>query len=112
MSGALFDRPRLLLIDWHPIGKGALVGKAKVKLPIGLEIADVGIFEKGDRRWAQLPSEMMRDMAGQALKDDNGRVRYRSSLKWATRELQDGFSAAVIAAIEGEHGPLVAAVAA
>jgi hypothetical protein len=30
--------PRAILLDWQPIGAGALVGKAKVRLPIGLKM--------------------------------------------------------------------------
>ena len=105
-------RPRLRLLDWSPINKGALIGRAKICLPSGLEIADIGIFEREGRRWAQLPSEVMRDFAGQPLKDDRGKTRYRSALRWSTKALQDGFSAAVIAAVEAEHGPLGHAVAA
>jgi hypothetical protein len=116
MTGAMTapdtDRPRLLVLDWTRIDKGALLGKARIRRTCQLEIADVAIFEKDDRRWAQLPAEMMRDMTGQPLKDERGKAKYRSSLKWATRELQDGFSEAVIAAIEAEHGPLGRAVAA
>ena len=97
---------RMQLLDWKPIRKGALVGRATVLLPSGLQIADIGIFQKHDRSWAQLPSEPMRDAAGQLLKDDRGKTRYRSPLKWATRELQDGFSSALVGLIEAEHGRL------
>jgi len=94
------------LLDWKAVGKGALVGRATVLLPSGLQIADIGIFRKDGRSWAQLPSEAMRDADGQPLKDDRGKVRYRSPLKWTTRELQDRFSDALVALIEAEHGHL------
>lgn len=97
---------RMQLLDWKRIGKGALVGRATILLPSGLQIAEVGIFQKDGRSWAQLPSEPMRDAAGQLLKDDRGKTRYRSPLKWATRELQDGFSSALVGLIEAEHGRL------
>ena len=112
MSGALNtaipdrERPRLQLLEWKRIDKGALVGRATALLPSGLQIGDIGIFTKDGRSWAQLPSEAMRDADGQPLKDDRGKTRYRSPLKWTTRELQDGFSAALVALIEAEHGRL------
>ena len=99
MTGA-----RLELIEWTRIDKGALIGKAKIRLPNQLEISDIGIFEKDGRRWATLPAEVMRDYSGQPLKDNQGKARYKSSLRWATKELQNGFSEAVIGAIEAEHG--------
>lgn len=52
---------------------------------------------------AQFPSEPMRDRDGQPLVDDNNRIRYRSSMRWATRELQDRFSGAVVALIRAAH---------
>jgi hypothetical protein len=106
MTGASLDRPKMRLLEWKRIDKGALIGRATALLPNGLQIADIGIFSKDDRRWAQLPAEMQRDYAGQPLKDERGKVRYRSPLKWTTRELQDGFSAALVALIEAEHGAL------
>jgi hypothetical protein len=95
------------LIDWKLVNKGALLGRATVLLPNGLQITDIGIFSKGGRSWAQLPAEMVRDYEGQPLKDAaTGKIRYRSALKWSSRELQDGFSATLVALIEAEHGAL------
>jgi hypothetical protein len=91
------------LLEWVPLGKGALVGKAKILLPIGLEVSDVAIFQKDGRCWAQFPSEPMRDRDGQPLTDGNGRARYRSSIRWATRELQVRFSAAVVELVRVAH---------
>jgi hypothetical protein len=54
----------LRLLDWKRVDKGALVGRAAVLLPSGLQISDIGIFENGNGRGAQLPAEMMRDAAG------------------------------------------------
>ena len=72
-------------------------------LPPGLEVSDVAVFAKDDRQWAQFPSEPMRDREGAPLTDASGRVRYRSSMKWASRELQEGFSTALIELIRQRH---------
>ena len=93
------------LLDWRRLDKGALVGRATVLLPSGLQISDIGIFRKDGEAWSQLPSEPMRDAEGQILKDAvTGKARYRSPLKWSTRELQSRFSEALVALIEAEHG--------
>jgi hypothetical protein len=92
------------LLDLKRIDRGALLARATVLLPSGLQISDIGIFQKDGRCWAQLPSEPMRDAEGQLLKDDRGKTRYRSPLKWSTKALQDGFSAALVGLIEAEHG--------
>ena len=52
-----------------------------------------------------------RDYVAIAAGSIDGKKRYRSSFRWASRELQDGFSEAVIAAVEAEHGPLGAEAA-
>jgi hypothetical protein len=98
--------PRLRLLDWTPIGKGALIGKAKIWMAPGFEISDIAIFEKAGRRWAQLPSEMMRDRDGQPITDESGRNRYRSAIRWESRELQDRWSDAVVALVSADHGGL------
>jgi hypothetical protein len=97
---------RMELLGWEEVRKGALLGRARVRLPIQLEIADIGIFAKDGARWAQMPSEVMRDATGQVLTDERGKPRYRSPLKWASRDLQERFSAALIALVEAEHGPI------
>ena len=45
-------------------------------------------------------------MTRRHLKDDRGKVRYRSTIKWSTRELQERFSFVLIALIEATHGPI------
>jgi hypothetical protein len=95
----------LRLVDWQPRQVGALLGRATVELN-GLIIDSIGIFERDGARWSQLPSEPVRGSDGAILKDDRGKARYRSALKWRSRDLQDRFSAAVIEAIERRHGPI------
>ena len=100
------QRPTMQLLAWERIDKGALIGRAAVRLPNQLEIADIAIFTKDGRRWAQMPSEPVRDRDGQVLKDERGKARYRTPLKWASRSLQERFSAALIDLVEATHGPL------
>lgn len=105
MSGA-DDRRALKLLGWEPIDKGgALLGRATVEFD-GLVISQVGIFAKDGSRWAQLPSEIQRDRDGAIIKDDRGKPKYKSPLKWRNRELQERFSGALIAAIEAKHGAI------
>jgi hypothetical protein len=97
----------LRLREWRAIaGAGALLGRAAVELRGELIISDVAVFEKGGRRWCQLPSEPQRDRDGLILKDERGRAKYRSALRWRSRDLQDSFGAELIAAIERQYGPL------
>lgn len=96
---------RMTLVEWHPIDNaGAKIGRARVLLPIGLEIGDIGIFEKDGQPWAQLPSQPMRDRDGKPFTGPDGKTKWLSPLKWSTRELQNGWSVAVLALIDGERG--------
>src|SRR5262249_39163052 len=66
------------LLDWKRLDKGALVGRATVLLPSGLQISDIGIVRKAGRAGSQRRSEAMREASGQILKDERGKTRYRS----------------------------------
>jgi hypothetical protein len=88
--------PKLRLLDGVPINRGALIGKARIRVSPGIEISDVAVFEKDGRRWAQFPSEVMRDRDGQPLTDGNGKARYQSQLRWESRQLQERFSACLV----------------
>jgi hypothetical protein len=105
-SGEPPPRRSLILLAWAPINRGPLAGRARVLLPCQLEISDIGVFVQGNMRWCQLPSELLRDSDGAVLKDNRGKLRYRSALKWATRDLQERFSHTLIELIEATHGPV------
>jgi hypothetical protein len=96
----------MVLLSWERVDKGALIGRAAVRLPNGLEIAGIGIFQKDGAAWAQLPSEPMRNTGGEVLKDERGKVRYRSPLKWSSRRLQEAWSATLIDLITTAHGSI------
>src|SRR4051794_18520711 len=95
----------LRLVDWKPLVSGALLGRAAVEIN-GLIIADIGVFAHNGSRWTQLPAEPQRDLDGQLVRDDRGKVKYRRRLTWQSRSLQEWFREAVIAAIEAAHGPI------
>ena len=81
---------RMTLIEWRPIeNAGALIGRAKVLLPIGLEISDVGVFAKDGKRWAQLPTARMRDADGKPITGPDGKARYVSCLKWSNSRIAE-----------------------
>jgi hypothetical protein len=101
-------RPRgMALLGWAPNDSGGIVvGRASVELPNRLCIDGITVFNKNGRRWASMPAEMLRDRDGQPLLDERGKRKYRNILRWKDKALQDGFSAALIALIEAEYGPL------
>jgi hypothetical protein len=97
---------RLRLLEWRPLVKNSLRGFASVELPSGLTIADISVHVSHGKRWASLPARPQITSDGTVRRGDDGRIAYSSILKWRSRELQDGFSAAVVRAVEAEHGAI------
>jgi hypothetical protein len=86
----------MVLRSWRPMPRNTLAGFADIELLNGLQIDDVAVHIRERRAWANLPARPMLDEAGQALRDDRGKVRYAPILRWRTRDLGDRFSAAVV----------------
>jgi hypothetical protein len=96
-------RPGLTVSAWKVIAKGALLGVATVRLPNGLTIFEVPVLRSGGRTWANLPGKPQIGADGTALRGDNGKPRYTPFAAWPDRATGDGFSAAVVAAVEAAH---------
>jgi hypothetical protein len=90
------DRPRMRLVSWKPLIKGALRGFVTIELPIGLKLIDCPILIGRDGPWASLPSKPQIDKEGRQKSDVNGKRAFEPVLEWRDRGLSDRFSAAVI----------------
>ena len=89
---------RMVLVDWWPMRSGALVGRATVMLPIGLEI-NIGVFERDGSCWTQLPAQPL-TIAGAPVLGVNGKAKWISPIRWTTAALQQAFSERVIELID------------
>jgi hypothetical protein len=107
MSGASMP---IELLGFKHIGKGAVVGVASVKLGRALKINDIMVLTSNGRQWANLPARQQIGKDGTVIKDDRGKPRYTTIIEWADPESRERFSAAVISAIEAEHGPIASLV--
>ena len=90
--------------DWRPMRKGGLLGFAKIELPSGMILHDVTILI-GDRgAWASPPSKPMIDRNGVAMTDaGTGKVRYSPLIEFASKEIREKFSNAVIDGLRATH---------
>jgi hypothetical protein len=97
------QRPRMTLITWKPVARGALLGFATIELPIGLQIADCGVF-CGDngRFWASLPARPQLE-DGRHRRDAAGKALYVAVLEWRSKELRNAWSDAVIDLVRATH---------
>lgn len=85
------------------IRKNSLRGFATVQLPSGMIVADVAVLVTEGRPWASPPSKPMLDRDGSVLRDDAGKVRYAPIISFASKEIRDRFSAAIIDAMTIAH---------
>jgi hypothetical protein len=90
------ERPRMRLLDFRPVVKGALRGFARVELPPGLYIPDAMLFTSQGKSWAALPSKPVLDADGRQKRDADGKLQYVPAVQWKSRELQERFSAALV----------------
>jgi DNA-binding cell septation regulator SpoVG len=51
--------------NWKPFQKGAMRGSFSVRLPSGLIIRDIALFEKGASRWIAMPRQRFTNKEGQ-----------------------------------------------
>ena len=91
---------RLKILQWQTLRKNSLLGFAKIELPIGLVIRDVTVHESNGKRWASMPSKPLLDSDGRVHVNDLGKREYALMLEWRSRELSDGFSSAVLRALD------------
>ena len=96
-------RKRIRLLKWIPQKKGTLRGFADVELPNGLKIygCPVHVAVNG-RAWAGFPGRPQIDRDDRLIRQD-GRAQYTRILEWATRELGNGFSDAVVELVRAQH---------
>lgn len=92
----------VVILDWRPMRRNSLLGFAQIQLG-ALKIKDVTININTGRKWAGLPSKPMIDRDGNAMRNDQGKVRYVPLLEWDNKATGDRFSESVIAALEEKH---------
>jgi hypothetical protein len=86
--------------EFRALRRNTLRGFATVEIAeMKLTIRDVAVHEKNESRWAQLPAKpQLKD--GALVKDPaTGKVAYTPVMDFASREVRDAFSAAVVRAV-------------
>jgi hypothetical protein len=96
------DRPRMRLISFKPLIKGALRGFANVELPSGLRITDCPVLTSNGKTWATLPSKPVLNHEGRHV-EVSGKKQYVPIIEWRDRDLSDRFSVAVVELVKAKH---------
>ena len=97
--------------DFKPLHKNTLLGFCRVRTPSGIIFHDVGIHRSGESWWASPASKPMISRDGSATKDAAGKIQDVPIVSFATKELRDRFSHAVVDALRQIHPELAAASA-
>ncbi len=89
----------ITISDWKPLRKGALRGFLTATLPSGLVVHEISVLVSNGKAWASPPSKPLLDRDGRVMVNDAGKRRYAAIIEFATRELRDRWSSAVIDAL-------------
>jgi hypothetical protein len=90
------------ILDWRPVVKGSLRGFAKVQFPSGTILLDVRLMYTRDW-WVAPPSRPMIGRDGTVLRDANGKIRYSEIIEFASKEIRNRWSAAIVDALRTAH---------
>ena len=84
------ERPRLRLVSWRPVVKGALRGFVTVELPYGLRLIDCPVLAGKKGPWVGLPTKPQLDRDGHQRTDADGKAAYSPVVEWRNCEVSDG----------------------
>jgi hypothetical protein len=92
----------IVVEEFKTLERNSLRGFCRVRMPSGMILHDVGIYEKDGKRWASPPSKPAIGRDGTAFKKD-GKPVYTPIVSFASKEVRDRFSDAVIEALQLAH---------
>ena len=90
---------QISISNWKSVNRGALRGFVTATLPSGMVLHEVSIMQSNGRAWASPPSKPMLDRDGRAMVDDAGGRRYAPIFTFASAEIRNKWSSAVIDAL-------------
>ena len=93
----------LVIEEFTSVARNSLRGFAWVRLPSGLILHDTAIHERDGKAWASPASKPMLSRDGTVVRDAAGKTQYVPIITFASREIRDRFSAAVINAMRAAH---------
>jgi hypothetical protein len=89
--------------DFTSVTKNTLRGFARVRTPSGIVFHHVAIHKRDDATWASPASKPQLNRDGVQTKGTDGKGLWVPVVSFASKELRDRFSAAVIAALRDRY---------
>ena len=99
----LVERKDMKITKFKAINKGSVVGFADVTMPSGMGFVDVMIMQTGGRYWASPPSKPILEKGVQKTDPETNKPVYVQIVTFASKELKQKWSDAVIAALRISH---------
>jgi hypothetical protein len=94
--------PGIVIEDFRPLARNALRGFARVRMPSGMVIHDVCVFEQDSKRWVMPPSKPAITSEGSVFRKD-GKPVYTPVISFADKTSREKFCNAIVAAVEASH---------
>lgn len=95
--------PAVIVEEFTAIARNTLRGFARIRMPSGLIFHDVAIHQKGDSAWAAPASKVQVTRDGNTIRSGDGKLAYSPVVTFASRDLRDRFSKAVVDAMRRAH---------
>jgi hypothetical protein len=103
MKGAVVMTPSTITIEeFRPFLKNSLIGFCRVRMPNGLVFHDVSVHRQGDAVWASPSAKAQIGRDGTHIKKD-GKPQYSPVVSFASKEVRDKFSDAILGALRASH---------
>ncbi len=93
----------IVIEEFTPVVRNSLVGFARVRMPSGVIFHDVGIYKKDGKAWATPSGKPLLGRDGTQMRGRDGKALWVPIVSFASKEVRDKFSSAIIAAIEATH---------
>jgi hypothetical protein len=93
----------IVIRDWKPLRRNALLGFVKVEFPSGMIISDVTILTSERGAWASPPSKPQVTKEGVQMKDANGKAKFTPIIEFRDKATRELWSNSIIAALRRAH---------
>lgn len=93
----------VVISGWKPREGNTLRGFFEAHLPSGMNLHECSLHHRDSKWWIAPASKPMLSKDGQALRDDNGKIRYSPVVSFESKQARDRFNVAVLAALRRAH---------
>jgi hypothetical protein len=94
---------QVIIEEFRSLPHNSLLGFARVRMPSGMIFSDCAINWTAGRYWAAPASKPQVNRDGVCLRGKDGKILYVTIVGFASKELRDKFSDAILDALRASH---------